>query len=580
VSGLYLCAAGMAAGASICPAPPGLPLVFEGVGVAVWASGPAIDLGKCGCIVGHLFTRSRPSKRVEQLGEAEIDKIAASGGRSLISDYWGGYVAVLVGAGRRTIILRDPSGAMPCFVRRRGGCLFASNDALLASTCDGTRPGVDFTEVARLLHAFDSTGSKTCLSDVVELIAGQAAISDGDRQQIEMLWTPWDFVERTDIRDQDELAALLCETISDCVGGWAGCFESIFLGVSGGLDSSVVAVALPHEGAELRLLTLVGPDADGDETGYARQIAAQVGVDLAVRHYDLAHVDISRAALPHLPWPVASYFSQSIEAIHHSLEAESEIAAHFTGSGGDNVFCNFRSSLPLLDRWIAEGIRPGVLRTLIDISDLTEIDVPTILRIAWRRYRRGVRGHRIVGDPSGLHDMTLAVLGESFVPHPWLVAAAKASPGKAHHVAYLMRAQKSIEMYRRGAAPPQIAPLLSQPVVELSLTIPTWDWIAGGINRAPVRRAFQAQLPPAILHRRSKGGPGGFMHQIYEVHAGAIDELLRDGMLVANGIIDPAYLSAPQDVSGYDQARELRLLAFAAAETWVRWWSEATSAKA
>ena len=70
------------------------------------------------------------------------------------------------------------------------------------------------------------------------------------------------------------------------------------------------------------------------------------------------------------------------------------------------------------------------------------------------------------------------------------------------------------------------------------------------------------------------------MHQIYEVHAGAIDELLRDGMLVANGIIDPAYLSAPQNVSGYDQARELRLLSFAAAETWVRWWCEATPAKA
>lgn len=580
MSGRYLCAAGMDAGARICPAPADLPLVFEGIGVAVWASGPVVDLGKRGCIVGHLFTRTRPSKRVEQLYEAEIDKVAASGGRSLVSDYWGGYAAVLVGAGGRVTILRDPSGAMPCFVRKRERCLFASNDAWLVSTCDGMRPRVDFTEVARLLHAFDSTGAKTCLSNVVELIAGQAATCSADREQIDTLWTPWNFVKRTNVRDQDELAALLGDTISDCVSAWAGCFESILLGVSGGLDSSVVAAALPREGPELRLLSLVGPDADGDETGYACQIAEQVGVDLAVRHYDLAHVDIGRAALPHLPWPVASYFSQSIEAIHQALETESHAAAHFTGSGGDNVFCNFRSSLPLLDRWIAEGLRPGLLRTLIDISDLTEIDVPTILRIAWRRYRRSVRGHRIVGDPSGLSDATLMMLGDSFVPHPWLAAAADASPGKAHHVAYLMRAQKSIEMYRRGAAPPQIAPLVSQPVIELSLTIPTWDWIAGGINRAPVRRAFQAQLPPAILHRRSKGGPGGFMHQIYEVHAGAIDELLRDGMLVANGIIDPAYLSAPQNVSGYDQARELRLLSFAAAETWVRWWCEATPAKA
>lgn len=569
----------MVAGAPICPAPADLPLIFEGIGVAVWASGPVLDLGKRGCVIGHLFTRSRPSKRVAQLGEAEIDKIAASGGRSLVSDYWGGYVAVLVDAGGRTTILRDPSGAMPCFVRRCEGCLFAANDAWLVSTCDGMRPRVDFTEVARLLHAFDSAGAKTCLSDVVELIAGQAVTSSAGREQIDTLWTPWDFVKRTNIRDQDELAALLGETISNCVSAWAGCFESILLGVSGGLDSSVVAVALPDEGPQLMLLSLIGPDADGDETGYARRIAAQVGVDLAVRHYDLAHIDISRAALPHLPWPVASYFSQSIEAIHQALEGDSQVAVHFTGSGGDNVFCNFRSSLPLLDRLIAEGLRPGLLRTLIDISDLTEIDVPTILRIAWRRYRRGVRGHRIVGDSSGLSDATVAMLGESFVPHPWLAAAADASPGKAHHVVYLMRAQKSIEMYRRGAAPPQIAPLVSQPVVELSLTIPTWDWIAGGMNRAPVRRAFQARLPPAILDRRSKGGPGGFMHEIYEAHAGAIDELLRNGMLMANGILDPSYLSAPREGARYDQVRELRLLALAAAEAWARWWCGATPVK-
>lgn len=575
MSGRYLCVTGTASGASICLASPGLPLVFKGAGVAVWGSGPAIDLGTHGCIIGHLFTRSRPSNRVEQLSEAEIDKIAASGGRSLISDYWGGYVAVLVGAGDHTTILRDPSGAVPCFVRRHEGCLFASNDAWLVSTCDGMRPRVNFTEVARLLYALDSTASITCLSDVAELIAGQAAICDGDKQRIDMFWSPWHFVERTDILHQDELAALLRETISDCVEAWAGCFESILLGVSGGLDSSVVAAALPCEGPRRRLLTLVGPDADGDETGYARQMAAQVGADLAVRHYDLAHVDISRAVLPHLPWPVASYFSQSIEAIHQALEGDAQVAAHFTGSGGDNVFCNFRSSLPLLDRWIAEGLRPGLLRTIIDISDLTEIDMPTILRIAWRRYRRGIRGHRIVGDPSGLSDATVAMLGESFVPHPWLAAAADALPGKAHHVAYLMRAQKSIEMYRRGAAPPQIAPLVSQPIVELSLTIPTWEWIAGGINRAPVRGAFQDQLPPAILRRLSKGGPGGFMHEIYKVHAGAIDQLLRDGLLVANDVLDPSYLSAPQENSGYDQARELRLLALAAAETWARWWCDA-----
>src|SRR3546814_984119 len=75
-------------------------------------------------------------------------------------------------------------------------------------------------------------------------------------------------------------------------------------------------------------------------------------------------------------------------------------------------------------------------------------------------------------------------------------------PGKAAHVAMLARAQKSIELYPRADAPPQIVPLLSQPVVELCLSIPTWQWVHGGRDRAVARAAFAGILPDLLVERK------------------------------------------------------------------------------
>jgi asparagine synthase (glutamine-hydrolysing) len=146
-------------------------------------------------------------------------------------------------------------------------------------------------------------------------------------------------------------------------------------------------------------------------------------------------------------------------------------------------------------------------------------------------------------------------------------------PGKTVHAAYLMRAQKSIELYSRAFSPPHVAPLISQPVMELCLSIPTWLWVSGGQNRAVARRAFASELPSLVTTRTSKGGPGGFDMLIYRRNKDRLHERLRHGLLTRNGIFDPALLDVPEDRSWRGVERIQRILEFAAAENWVRWWS-------
>lgn len=137
----------------------------------------------------------------------------------------------------------------------------------------------------------------------------------------------------------------------------------------------------------------------------------------------------------------------------------------------------------------------------------------------------------------------------------------------------LARAQKSIELYPSAMAPPQISPLLSQPILELCLSIPTWQWVRGGRDRAVARAAFAGVLPELLLDRTTKGSPSGFIRRVYETQGEAARGMLAGGTLVEAGLLDPAWLARAADGEWRDDGRHLRILSFAAAEAWVRWWT-------
>lgn len=544
---------------------------FSAAGVRLWSDEPTVQIDPQTIIVGHLFSRGPPSTRMMRLPPGEGSRLAADKGRSLLTRFWGGYVMVHVDDAGRVLVLRDPSGALPCYFRREPECVtFAGDITELASPGPGR---VDYQEIARIAASGDARGRKTCITNIEELIAGECVMIDQGKISSEPWWSPWDHVAPSGSMDFAAAVAQLRETIADCVGAWASCFSSILLGSSGGLDSSIVAAAAAPKVKKLTCLTFFGPDFDGDERRYAGAVADALGLGLLEAPRDIADIDVGRAAAPHHPWPIASLAKQTNEAIHRRLTEDLPIDAHFTGNGGDGIFCSIRSAVPFLDRFLTQGPRPALATTLRDICTLTGADTMTVLRHVWDRHRRDGGRHVLRYDRSGLsHDAAAQI--ESVGPtHPWLAAPSDALPGKTVHSAYLMRTQKSIELYPRVAAPPHIAPLHSQPIVELCLSIPTWMWINGGINRAVARKAFEGALPAMITGRTQKGGPGGFDLSIYRRHRAALHEHLRAGLLAGAGILDTALLDAPDDPSWRGTERIQRILALGAAESWARWWS-------
>lgn len=544
---------------------------FEAGNVAAWSDEPLISLGSAGCVLGHVFSRDRASKRVTSFTPDERMAAVRSGGQLLLDRYWGGYILVLVRDDGAVEVLRSPSGLPPCYWRRANANILLS-DSVVSLAAPGAT-SVDFAEVARLLSGIDAPGEATCLSGIRELTAGRSLTVAAGGIAMRTRWSPFDHIAVDTSRSFEESAAELRATLLECVGAWSACFGQVAIGLSGGLDSSLVAAAAAHTGARPLCVTMFGEDADGDERHHARSLALWAGLQLFEHRYDLGDIDPARPPAADHPWPNTDYFRQSIEAIHGRVQEAHSFEAIFTGNGGDGIFCSMRSALPLIDRYRAEGIGAGLIATLRDMCDLTGSTATEVLLTAVRRYRSDRGRHSVLHDYSGLTGPMVERLCKDSVIHPWRDAPDEALPGKTTHVAFLMRSHRAIELYPRAIGPIHVAPLLSQPIVELCLSLPTWQALRGGRNRAVAREAARHLLPEDIRLRTSKGGPGGFNYAIYLEHRHAIHRMLSNGLLVRSGVLDRSFLDAATDPTWRGVDRVQRIMGFAAAESWARWWS-------
>ena len=135
-------------------------------------------------------------------------------------------------------------------------------------------------------------------------------------------------------------------------------------------------------------------------------------------------------------------------------------------------------------------------------------------------------------------------------------------------------AQSVAEGYDVEAAVPTFSPLISQPLVEACLQVPSWLWFDSARNRAIARRAFVGRLPDATLQRRSKGAPDCFIAELFEANRPKIRTLLQGGLLRELGLIDVDKLTLALDdnipVRGHDF---LRIMQLVDAEAWARCWS-------
>jgi len=125
----------------------------------------------------------------------------------------------------------------------------------------------------------------------------------------------------------------------------------------------------------------------------------------------------------------------------------------------------------------------------------------------------------------------------------------------------------------RDTYAPSLYPLLTQPVQELCLAIPSWLWAHGGRDRAVARAAFADLLPSEIVNRRSKGAVDGFCFRLFTHNRSLIRKLLSDGYLSSQGLLDRTALDSWFDtpIPSRD-ASYFRILSLVDIEIWLLDW--------
>lgn len=522
-------------------------------------------------VIGTLYPRFGPPRPVQdpQVSE-ENGATAADAEARLLSRYWGAYIALSPArAGHR--VLRDPSAALPCYFAETAAGLALASDISLLQAAGLNPPSVHWTGLFRHHYLRGLPTPETCLQGVEELLPGFALDVSGGIVDQRVSWSPWTFTQPAPDGGGAAPAARIRRTVKASVDALTATHNRFLISVSGGLDSSIVAACLAQADREVHCMTMFTEDPAGDERLYARALCAHLGLPLTECPYRVEDVDIGLPMSPHLPRPIGRTLGQAYERTHLELAQSLNIDAFVTGNGGDNVFAFSQSAAAITDRYRQQGIGLGLLKTVGDVCRQTESSPAAVLRAA---FRTGRTGYRWTPGPMFLDPGMLAALAPGDFHQPWLDAGPAALPGKTAHVASLLRVQHNLEPGRSRFAP-VIAPLVSQPVIEECLAIPTWQWRSGGRDRAVARDAFAADLPPMIASRRSKGGPDGFSAAILRVHRAAIRERLLDGLLARHHIIDCAALEArfrsDRPFSGEEQTR---LLDLTDTEAWVRYWSE------
>lgn len=535
-----------------------------------------------GVVLGTLFNRTDTTAEHfdVDLDVAQKQTILSSEGRELIHSYWGRYVAFLQDP--RTLvkrIVRDPTGGMPCFWFDSNDCHICFSRLEDALQLEPRRLSINWETIAvrlaiSLFHA-ESTG----LNEVSELRAGECVCFHGRSSSRAFFWSPIQIASRHRLEDPALAAEALRHTAQLCTHAWASRYTNIIHYLSGGLDSAIVLACLHSARVRTpaRALTYFSPGADSDERCYVRAAARKVDYELIElpRRSEIDLREISNAC--RTAAPVSLYIR--VEASKQEAEVAASTGADgiFSGDGGDVLFFRTPGASTAVDYVRDHGPVPPALSVALNAACLDNVSVWIVLRDMWRYGVKRKRLHSLAERRSDWGAVSPRVVDcvtrkGDFV-HPWFRSAGAVGPGKLRQAYLLSFAPDFYDPFDPGL-PERASPLLSQPLIELCLQIPTYALSPGPQDRMLARKAFSADLPEEILYRVGKGSLARHVKQTLQSNHAFLAEFLLDSILVRNRLLDRDKLvEALSNKSSRNRYWAPELLEYAGVESWARSWS-------
>ena len=515
-------------------------------------AGNAIHLlhGHHGIVVGSLLKGDRIVGPM--IEAAEADALLRTEGRHLVSAYWGSYVAILSDQDKKTTwVLRSPMGTLNCLTCQLDGVqLYASHFADFVGL-RLIKLSLSWQFIARSFAKL-TEAHETGLNEVNGIGSGECSELRDGRALRKLYWDPLSIARSDVIRNETDAIDAMRTITRSSVNALASPHTSVLLQLSGGLDSSIVLGCLASAPTHPRITGVIrySPDSDGDERAFARAAAKRAGCHLVELPRDPGfQVDAVLQAQPtEKPQSYLQYVGQGKALL--TLAQEMGQTAIISGSGGDEIFFNAEPQRTVADYLHDRGLRPGLLDATLTASRLEGLSVWRVLREAlkegWGRHPwspvERLRAERGVIN----WNRTEHVRQRTGHQPSWFAPDRYVPPGKQLQIALIARhgAAPCSPAFIDRTDPELLRPLLSQPLVELVLRIPTYLLISGGWDRAIARRAFAQDVPTEIIRRRWKGRQEAYTAEVVGRNLDFVRSVVLDGRLVSEGFIDRTRMSA------------------------------------
>ncbi len=520
--------------------------------------------GVGGVVIGDLFDAAAAKD-----GRAWPLEVHLLGGRrsplelaqDLVERAWGRYVAVLTSEDGAARVLRDPVGALEALTWRRDGLAIVASRLPDDPDLWPRDLAIDWTVVAAILRQKAATSDRAPLKAVESLTPG---VLTQPGQSAIRLWSPAAFARRPDRRAKPED---LARVIDGVVAAWAGGRGQILCEISGGIDSAIIAASLRSAlGARFSAINHYWPQIEADERPYAQAVAELVDADLTCVARGELVLNGDKLAFS-AAGPRPSHIGGDPD---HDADLAMRLSgggALFTGRGGDAVLFQMPSTELAGDLLRGAPAMGGRVQALARLAQRRGRTAWSLIGEAARRWTSPVA---FAPAPGFLAER---VAGAAPALHPWLRDLSGVSPAKRVQIRSITNNLGSFGESLRHRAGDVIDPLLSQPVLELVLTIPAPRLALGPTDRPFARAAFAGRLPASVLQRHGKGDVAYFFSRSLAASLTFLRPYLLDGRLVSEGLVRRDRLEeilTPENLIWNDEVSEVFVAL--AVEAWVRAW--------
>jgi asparagine synthase (glutamine-hydrolysing) len=520
-----------------------------------------------GIVIGTLFEANKSvqderARRTVNFAATQTRELIESAGRTLIDSHWGSYVLFLHRREIRCVnVLRGPMSVLPCFwVRHHDvNVFFSSVDDCIALRL--TRLSINWDCIRAQSAGGDYLGRETGIAEIATLLGGECVeVRAGDVSR-RVYWDPASIRATEPVENLKEAATILRSRTQMCVNAWASPHKTILLQLSGGLDSSIVLACLRRAETNPEIISVnFYSRGSGDERKFARSMTKRFGTELIEIESD-ANVDLRKfLKCARTANPVLNFSAFDAEPKLIQLAHQRNATAIFTGEVGDDLFGHAPAPEVLTESLWSYGLCPTSFLAALDYAELTRVSLWRALHQAVRykawqrrtkywsfyRYRHWI-GHTnekclISNEAASTYEQMLS----RFI-HPWFHDVRDMPPGRAMLIYASIMATSTWSQSPFGGSDGSLflTPIASQPLVEAFTRIPSHLHFKGGENGAVAREAFRSELSDLVLSRGTgKGGPGMWIREVIELNRAFLREVLLDGILVREKIVDRDKLEA------------------------------------